>query len=469
MVFSSTMKKIAIAGAAGFVGSNLIPQLSKKYSIRALGRSARKSDNPQLEWKQTELFSTSSTVEALKDIDVAIYLVHSMMPSSRLFQGDFHDTDLLLADNFSRACKKNNVKQIIYLGGLVPEGYISPHLQSRQEVEDVLKDSGIPVTVLRAGMIVGPGGSSFEILRSLVKKLPWMILPKWTQSATQAIFIDDVLSVIAESIENESLKGKTLNVVNGESLTYEAILRQAAQVFGLKRRMLPVPIASTGFSKLWVSIFGRSSYELVSPLIDSLLCDLPQLHPPQEIAGVIRYSKFTMMIEETMKRDSTVKIAKPVRKTQTEDSVRSIQRLPSVPKDCHWIATEYMRWLPHFFPAFLTIHSDYDNHRIEFRFTFLQKPLLVLEFIKESFEMDREKFHIVGGLLTRTTNTGWLEFRQVEHKKYLLASIHEFVPRLPWYIYIFTQAPLHKFVMKAFGRHLKNTFHLTEDATKVMH
>lgn len=469
MVFCSAMKKIAIAGAAGFVGSNLIPQLSQKHFIRALGRTARKSDNTHLEWKQTELFSTSSTVEALKDIDVAIYLVHSMMPSSRLFQGNFHDTDLLLADNFARACKENKVKQIIYLGGLVPEGYISPHLQSRQEVEDVLKDSGIPVTVLRAGMIVGPGGSSFEILRSLVKKLPVMILPKWTQSATQAIFIDDVLSVISAAIENESFNGKTLNVVNGESLTYEAILRQTAEGFKLTRRMLPVPIASTGFSKLWVSIFGSSSYELVSPLIDSLLCDLPQLQPAEDISPLIKYKKFSMMLEETLKRDTGVEAKRPRRKTITEDSVRSIQRLPSIPKDCHWIATEYMRWLPHFFPALLTINSDYDNHRIEFRFTFLQKPLLVLEFIKESFEIDREKFHIVGGVLSRTTNTGWLEFRQVEHKKYLLASIHDFVPRLPWYIYIFTQAPLHKFVMKAFGRHLKKGFQVTEDSTKVIY
>lgn len=467
MVFSFAMKKIAIAGANGFVGSNLIPHLSKNYSIRALGRSLRKSDNPNLEWKQTELFSTSSTVDALKNIDVAIYLVHSMMPSSRLFQGDFHDTDLLLADNFARACKKNNVKKIIYLGGLVPEGYISPHLQSRQEVEDVLKDSGIPVTVLRAGMVVGPGGSSFEILRSLVKKLPLMILPKWTQSATQAIFIDDVLNVIAESIENEALKGKTLNLVNGESLTYETILRQTADGFGLKRHMLPVPIASTGFSKLWVSIFGSSSYELVSPLIDSLLCDLPQLKPPSEIEKLIKYPKFSQMIVETLKRDVKVKIPKPKRKTKNEDSVRSIQRLPSVPQNCTEIANEYMSWLPHFFPAFLSITTA-QHKRIEIRFSFLEKPLLVLEHIAESIDIDREKFHIVGGLLTRTTNTGWLEFRQVEHKKYLLASIHEFVPRLPWYLYILTQAPLHKFTMKAFGHHLKNTFQLNKSTTKVM-
>jgi len=452
------MKRIAIAGASGFVGSNLIPELSKKHSIIALGRTARKSDSPNIEWKQTELFSTSSTIEALKGIDVAIYLVHSMMPSSRLFQGNFHDTDLLLADNFSRACKENQVKHIIYLGGLVPEGYISPHLKSRQEVEGVLKDSGVPVTVLRAGMVVGPGGSSFEILRSLVKKLPFMVLPKWTQSTTQAIFIDDVLNVIKETIENEDLKNKTLNVVNGESLTYETILRQTAQGLNLQRHMLPVPIASTGFSKLWVQIFGNSSYELVSPLIESLLCDLPQLNPPKELSSVIKYQTFTSMIQETLKRDQGQPLVRPKRKIKTEDTVRSIQRLPSVPKTCHWIAEEYMRWLPNFFPVFLMIRTSPQTHLIEFRFTFLKKPLLVLQYIKESFDIEREKFHIVGGLLTRTTNTGWLEFRQIEHKKYLLASIHEFVPSLPWYFYILTQAPLHKFVMTAFGKHLKKVF-----------
>jgi hypothetical protein len=316
-------------------------------------------------------------------------------------------------------------------------------------------------------MVVGPGGSSFEILRSLVKKLPFMVLPKWTQSATQAVFIDDILNVIREVIENAELKNKTLNVVNGESLTYETILRQTAQRFGLKRRMLPVPIASTGFSKLWVQIFGNSSYELVSPLIDSLLCDLPQLSPPQELSSAIKYKTFTSMIQETLKRDQGETLLRPKRKTKTEDSVRSIQRLPSVPKNCHWIAEEYMRWLPNFFPAFLTIQTKPETKLIEFRFTFLEKPLLVLQYIKESFDVDREKFHIVGGLLTRTTNTGWLEFRQVEHKRYLLASIHEFVSRLPWYLYIIPQAPLHKFVMTAFGKHLKKAFQREENQVKV--
>lgn len=449
------MAKIAIAGASGFVGKCLIGALAPEHSVRALGRSKPSQTHSNVEWKSTELFSAKSTVEALEGIDVAIYLVHSMMPSSRLFQGNFHDTDLLLADNFAHACQKNGVKQIIYLGGLVPEGYISPHLQSRKEVEGVLQASGIPVTVLRAGMVVGPGGSSFEILRSLVRKLPVMVLPRWTQSATQAVFIDDIVRVISAAVQNEKFLGKTLDVVNGESLTYEGILRRTAKVLGLQRFMLPVPIASTGFSKLWVQIFGNSTYELVSPLIDSLLCDLPQLKPGPEIAPLIHYPHFEEMIQETLRRDQGIPVSRPKRKIVHQDSVRSIQRLPSVHHDCRWIAQEYMTWLPHFFPAIIKVKSFPEKSRIEFYLTFFPKPLLVLENIKEGFDIPREKFHIVGGFLSKTTNTGWLEFRQIDHKKYTLASIHEFVPRLPWLLYVYTQAILHRFVMFMFGRHLK--------------
>jgi uncharacterized protein YbjT (DUF2867 family) len=160
--------RVAIAGASGFVGSHLVPALREQFDVIALARQPRDTVDG-VAWRACDLFSTSSTRAALEGVDVAIYLVHSMMPSSRLFQGSFHDTDLLLADNFVRACLHHGVKQIIYLGGLVPEeGFVSQHLQSRHEVEEVLQLSGIPVTALRAGMVVGAGGSSFEILSSLV-------------------------------------------------------------------------------------------------------------------------------------------------------------------------------------------------------------------------------------------------------------------------------------------------------------
>ena len=165
-----------------------------------------------------------------------------------------------------------------------------------------------------------------------------------------------------------------------------------------------------------------------------------------------------MMIKESLRKDSTQKTLVSNTKIINGDSVRSIQRLPSVPTECHWVMKEYMKWLPTFFPFLIKVDNNLEKNTIEFRFSFLKKPLLILEEIKDSSNNEREKFHIIGGLLSRTTNTGWLEFRQIENKKYLIASIHEFFPSLPWMIYVMTQAPLHKFVMIAFGKHLKKHF-----------
>lgn len=444
---------VAIAGASGFVGSHLCRALRDDYRVVGLARRAR--EEAGVEWRACDLFSATSTFAALEGADVAIYLVHSMMPSSSLFQGSFHDTDLLLADNFARACASQGVKQIIYLGGLIPEsGFVSEHLTSRHEVECVLESSGVPVTCLRAGMVVGPEGSSFEILRALVQRLPWMILPRWTRNLTQAIYIDDVVSVLKAAIFNPTFIGKTLDLVNGEALTYELLLRQMAEALGKKRLMVPVPINSTGFSKRWVQLFSRSAHELVSPLIDSLQCDLPQVKPGLEIAPLIRHPTFRGMLEHTLAQPARSQPASlvPARGLPT---VRSIQRLPSLPQhDARFISNEYMDWLPRFFRTVIRVTQDPKSRRIVFSLRFLPWPLLVLEYIEGRSDMDRNKFHIVAGMLSRTSSTGWLEFRQVAGKRFTLSSIHEFVPSLPWLLYIVTQAPVHALVMHRFGRHL---------------
>lgn len=446
---------IAIAGASGFVGRALIHHLSENpqtraSSIIALSRGRIEGLPRGVDSRQTDLFSSSSTHEALRGVHTAIYLVHSMLPSTGLFQGSFHDTDLLLADNFARACAANGVRRVIYLGGLVPSGHISLHLESRREVEDVLKSSGVPVTVLRAGMIVGPGGSSFELLQQLVRRLPVMLLPAWTQRQTQAVFIDDVVSVIAAAISGPEFQGRTLDLVNGEPLKYETLLRQMAQTLGLRRRMLHVPIDSTGFSKLWVSLFGSSSYSLVSPLIDSLKCDLPIGMPTPEIAGLIRFKDFRSMVLETLRREAVHPISRgPGRRARTHHTVRSVQRLPAVPDhDSSWIARQYLRWLPRMFRSLIQVSSDESNGRILFHVLLLPWPMLVLEAI------DEQRFRIAGGLLSSARNRGWLEFRQVDHRKYTLSAIHDFVPALPWPIYLLTQAPLHAWVMRRFGKAL---------------
>jgi uncharacterized protein YbjT (DUF2867 family) len=449
---------VAVAGASGFVGSQLVPVLAQRFRVVALGRHPRPAAS-NLEWRGCDLFSASSTRAALAGVDVAIYLVHSMMPSSRLFQGSFHDTDLLLADNFARGCLAHGVKQIIYLGGLVPEGgYVSPHLQSRQEVEEVLQATGIPVTCLRAGMVVGPGGSSFEILHALVQRLPWMVLPRWTKSLGQAIFIDDVVEVLEAAVQAQAFLGKTFDVVNGEALTYEALLRKTAAALGKRRLMLPVPIASTGFSKRWVQLFSGASHELISPLIDSLQCDLPQPTPVEPIASLIRYRRFEDMVSETLRRSKPKTSPAPRSLQPRERSVRSIQRLPPLPeRDARFISNAYMAWLPSFFRAIIRVKQVPGSARVTFSLAVLPWPLLVLELISSASDSARDKFHIVGGLLSKTTTTGWLEFRQVSRRRHTLAAIHGFEPSLPWLVYRLSQAPAHALVMYSFGRYLART------------
>jgi hypothetical protein len=221
--------------------------------------------------------------------------------------------------------------------------------------------------------------------------------------------------------------------------------------------MLPVPIASTGFSKRWVQLFSGSSHELISPLIDSLQCDLPQLEPAPEIKPFIRYPTSASMVTETLKRsEGNTRRASAKRARDEHSTVRSVQRLPPMPdEDAQFISNAYMDWLPQFFRAIIRVgRVDGTPPRVTFSLAFLKRPLLVLEFIDQGADRARDKFHIVGGILSKTTTTGWLEFRQVAQRRYTLAAIHGFVPALPWILYIFSQAPVHALVMHAFGRHL---------------
>jgi uncharacterized protein YbjT (DUF2867 family) len=448
--------RVTVTGARGFVGGHLLEGAPKDWKINALSRGRISPTVENISWRQADLFSRQSSFDALSDTDVAVYLVHSMLPSTRLFQGNFADADLLIADNFANACIKNGVKQIIYLGGLMPRENVSKHLASRQEVEEVFKASGIPYTIFRAGMVAGRGGSSFEILRNLVMNLPGMVLPKWTQAKTQVIYVDDLIRVLITAVMNPDYFNKTIDVVNGESLNYENLIRIVCKALEKKPILFRVPIHSTHFSKLWVSIFGRTDYALASPLIDSLLCELPQTPPIDLIAPLILYRSFSKMLETILKAPDLPLLNRRKPKLLHPNTVRSIQRLPSVSgMNCLEIALEYESWLPQAMLGLIYVQSDTDNSMVSFGLRRFPQPLLVLKHIRKAGEnMQRAKFHIVGGLLSKRSDCGWLEFRRIANEKFTLVSINEFVPTLPWYIYRFTQAIMHKKVMTAFAHHL---------------
>ncbi|MGA0163116.1 MAG: NAD(P)H-binding protein [Bdellovibrionota bacterium] len=444
------MARVAVAGASGFVGRFLIEKLREKHEVYALSRSNRVSSHPNVHWKACDFFSLKQARDALKNIDVAVYLVHSMNPSARLTQGSFEDFDLIAADNFARAAETHQLKQIIYLGGIINETKkLSRHLRSRQEVEEVLKSYPTPVTNLRAGLVIGPEGSSFEILEKLVKRLPMMVLPKWTKTLSQPISVSDVVDYIDLCLLNRETFNKVFDIGGPDEVSYEDLIRKTAETYGKQPFFLRAPIASPEISKLWVRLISGKPKEFVDPLVESLNC---------------RMDKRDFGIEDLFQKN-LISVAEAIRKARDERAprldvsvevkeevkdVRSVQRLP-LPKS--WSAEKlsnvYLSWLSKFLPIFLRIESVDFRARIYLRFF----DLLLLELTRDEVysSSDRSLLRITGGCLTQVEGLGRLEFREIRGKNLALAAIHDFRPTLPWFIYEWTQAKLHLIVMKAFS------------------
>ncbi|MBP9088911.1 MAG: NAD(P)H-binding protein, partial [Kofleriaceae bacterium] len=263
---------VALTGASGFIGGALANALRERFAVRGVGRGTTAPAGVNVDaWQRADLFNLKEAEQALAGADVAIYLVHSMMPSARLTQATFEDLDLICADNFGRAAAKAGVKQIVYLSGLLPEhGALSKHLQSRHEVEHALGLYGTPVTTIRAGLILGGGGSSFEMLVRLVERLPAMACPGWTKTRTQPVAVDDVVKLLAFAAGNAACAGQTYDIGAPDIVTYRELLELVAKQLGVKRKMVPVPFFSPSFSRLWITLVTGASRELVGPLVQSL-------------------------------------------------------------------------------------------------------------------------------------------------------------------------------------------------------
>jgi len=445
---------IVIAGASGYIGRALIPILRSRYPearITALSRSPRTSGDPQIDWRVCDLFSLLEIENSLPDrIDVAYYLVHSMLPTAHLDQGSFADYDLILADNFARALKLKNGKRLIYLSGLISDvDHLSPHLRSRREVEQIFKAHKLDTTTFRAGLVVGPHGSSFEILVRLVKRLPVMLCPTWTQTLTTPIDLLSVVSILARSATAPSDIGRTYDLAGSQPLTYMDMMMETARWLGLKRRLFRVPFFTPWLSRLWVSLITGQSKALLYPLIESLRFDMvPRVGhlydpPPTKSYGDILREMPKIPQENS---HSTAYTPKKLR-------VRSVQRLP-LPKgmSAKDVREEYVRWLPGFFRPFIRVWCEGDH--VAFSLISKRFTLLSLHFSAERSTLDRQLLYIEGGLLAGKESRGRFEFREVLNGRFILAAIHEYNPALPWYIYQWTQAKAHLFVMKAFGRHL---------------
>lgn len=450
----SARSTVAIAGVTGFVGDTLARALRAHAGVGRLvgiGRGSGAS-SPVDEWRKCDLFSLADAERALAGVDVAVYLVHSMMPSAALTQGDFADFDFLAADNFARAAAKNGVRQIVYLGGLVPRGgrALSRHLESRLEVERVLGAHGTPVTALRAGLVVGPAGSSFLMLRRLVERLPVMLTPAWTETRTQPIDLADVVALLAHCVGRPETFGQSFDVGGPEVLTYRAMIERMAAKLGRNPRLYAVPFFTPGLSRLWVSLVTGAPKSLVAPLVESLTHEMVAGDRRLQDAARIPGLSFDESLDAALETEPPADAREG--RSRTQRDVRSVQRLPLPDgRDARWVADEYLRWLPRLLPFALRVQVADDQ---VCRFTLLGVTLLVLAYSKERSSDDRALFYVRGGILAGPSERGRLEFRSVPRAPFVIAAIHDFVPRLPWPIYATTQAPFHLAVMRAFGRHL---------------
>ncbi len=476
--------KIAIAGASGFIGKELIARFEKDSRIEAvfsISRSVRtaKTGAPaistnapsKVEWRKADLAYPEQTVLALTGATHAIYLVHSMSPQAKLSQGSFADFDLQQADNFAKACFDLKINKIIYLGGIYPTqktigAGLSDHLKSRLEVERVLASYGAQVTVLRAGLILGVGGSSSEMLMRLVRRLPVMVAPKWTQTQSEPVDVSDVGDAIHAVLFREDLLGNSWDLSSNERLTYELLMRKAATALDKKRRILPIPILSPEISKLWVSLVTGAPRALVYPLIKSLrysMLSRPDclLLPRLGMAATSidkSIAKIVQNIDQVAGKPSAYVNAASF---QNHPTVRSIQRFSGFGeeqlKQLGSIAERYFNWLPGFLLGIIRVQKSQDQDSSQISFVVIGTQICLLKLMRASTGgviPHSERFLIVGGILQRAGSGGYLEFRVLLQERCILSIVQDFVPRLPWPIYRWTQAVLHLWVMRRFGRSL---------------
>lgn len=272
---SACSSTLFVTGATGYIGGRLAPRLVERgYRVKCLVRSEAKlrarpwAGNERVEVVEGDASDEDRLAAAMTGCTAAYYLVHSMDTAGAGYRG----RDLSLAETFGRAAARAGVPRIVYLGGLGETGRdLSQHLSSRREVEAALGGGGVPVTVLRAAMIIGSGSASFEILRYLVERLPIMVTPRWVSTESQPIAIRDVLFYLIAALETPATIGKTLDIGGPDVWSYSKIMREMALALGLRRRLvIPVPVLTPRLSSLWIHLVTPLHASIARPLAEGL-------------------------------------------------------------------------------------------------------------------------------------------------------------------------------------------------------
>lgn len=263
--------KILLTGATGYIAQRILPVLLENghevvCCVREKNRFRNLFPSANISVIEVDFLENKGLEDIPSDIDVAYYLIHSMSTQS----GDFENMEEKCANHFNERIQKTKAVQVIYLSGIVNEDALSKHLDSRKKVESILSQSTVPLTTLRAGIIVGSGSASFEIIRDLVEKLPIMVTPRWLETKCQPIAIRNVVEFLVGVKGKEETYNQSFDIGGPDILTYKEMLLRFAAIRGLKRRIFVVPLMTPKLSSYWLYFITSTSYSLARNLVDSM-------------------------------------------------------------------------------------------------------------------------------------------------------------------------------------------------------
>jgi uncharacterized protein YbjT (DUF2867 family) len=298
--------EILVAGATGYIGRRLVPQLlASGHRVRALvrdpARAAAQLPAGCTLWRG-DVLDPPSLGPALTGVEVAYYLVHSMGSG----EFDFEARDRRAAANFGAVARAHGVQRIIYLGGLGREdGALSSHLRSRQEVGAVLARQSVATTELRAAIVVGAGSASFQMVRDLVEHLPVMVCPRWVTTRCQPIAVDDVVAYLVRCLDTPATVGRVLEVGGPQVLTYAAMLREVAALLGRRLWLVPVPVLTPRLSSYWIDLVTSVPTDVARPLIEGLRSEVVVREPSATVLLPIERTPFTTAVRRALADEPT--------------------------------------------------------------------------------------------------------------------------------------------------------------------
>ncbi|MGM0377656.1 MAG: SDR family oxidoreductase, partial [Bacteroidota bacterium] len=325
--------KILLTGATGYIGQRLLPVLLHQgHEVYCCVRDKNRFQNPydsnHMHVIEADFLQEKTLQNIPDDIDVAFYLIHSMSSA----QGDFSEMEKNSAINFKNRLEETRARQVIYLSGIVNEKELSPHLSSRKNVEDILSHSTFALTTLRAGIIIGSGSASFEIIRDLVEKLPVMVAPRWLETRSQPIAIRNVIEFLSGVIDKPETYNKSFDIGGHEILTYKEMLLRFAKVRGLKRHIFIIPFISPKISSYWLYFITSTSFRLAQNLVDSMKVEV--ICKPNDLASLLNITliDYDTSIRLAFERIEQNEVLSSWKDAQTSDLLKKgVSRYINVP------------------------------------------------------------------------------------------------------------------------------------------